>query len=139
MKTPQELFDHTVRHLAKQGRRAVGNMGLCALRSSDGKHSCAIGCHIPYELYKPEMEGQLGALNSEDCDPDQWKVLSAAGIGEDSVGLMMDLQRTHDGCDLRHWHCSLRTVGHLHGLAMGVFDEPAVKAQFAALDRMERG
>lgn len=134
MKTPQELFDITVRHLAKQGKPAqIGHM--CALRSEDGKLSCAIGCHIPDELYKPEMDDKIGSLAAllGAIDPDTQSVLSAAGIGEDSVDLMADLQNVHDGCTPDLWCGAFRAAGFSKSLSLAVFDEPDVKAQFDVL------
>lgn len=57
----QEVFDTVVRHLGKQGERAVAydaydEGSRCVYRASDGK-KCAVGCLIPDEMYKPEMEG----------------------------------------------------------------------------------
>lgn len=55
--TPQEFFTKTVQHLRKQGHRALGADGRCAYRAPNGD-MCAIGCHIPDELYDPQMEGK---------------------------------------------------------------------------------
>lgn len=54
--TPQDLFEAVVRHLAQQGRQAIGVNGWCAYRGSNGA-MCAIGCLIPDSLYDPRVEG----------------------------------------------------------------------------------
>ncbi|MGQ7794513.1 hypothetical protein ACUN0C_19080 [Faunimonas sp. B44] len=52
----QEAFDFVVRHLFKQGERAVAEGGGCLYRGPDGT-KCAVGCLIPDELYTPRLEG----------------------------------------------------------------------------------
>lgn len=57
MKSKQEIFDTVVNHLHKQGKPAeVGN--TCRYRTEDGL-MCAVGCLIPDDKYKPEMEGHV--------------------------------------------------------------------------------
>lgn len=54
--TNQEIFDKVATHLLSQGKRsALGGVG-CAYRG-DGGLQCAIGCLIPDELYRYELEG----------------------------------------------------------------------------------
>lgn len=45
-----------IRHLRKQGRKAEGPDGKCMYRAPNGDR-CAVGCIIPDEQYKPDMEG----------------------------------------------------------------------------------
>lgn len=59
--TPQEFFDSTVTHLRRQGKPAVTKYGKCKYRAAGGL-KCAIGFHIPNELYSRTMEGR-GADN----------------------------------------------------------------------------
>jgi hypothetical protein len=54
--TEQEIFDTVVRHLKKQGRRAV-DRGQCVYRHPEGL-KCAVGCLISDAEYYPRMEGQ---------------------------------------------------------------------------------
>lgn len=51
----QEMFEKVYEHLFTQGERAV-HMGCCRYRIDNGM-TCAIGCLIPDDLYRPEMEG----------------------------------------------------------------------------------
>jgi len=53
--TEQEIFDAVVRHLKKQGRRAL-NKDQCVYRGSNGL-KCAVGCLISDAEYTPSMEG----------------------------------------------------------------------------------
>ena len=83
--TDQELFDRVVTHLAKQGRRAMARVA-CLYRTPDGL-KCAIGCLIPDEKYRAEME----------LDPDIWEeVMEVAGISDEQDWLARQLQRSHD-------------------------------------------
>jgi hypothetical protein len=55
-KDMQSVFDFIVRHLFKQGKRAIGKYG-CAYRVPDTNFKCAIGCLIPDDLYVKDIEG----------------------------------------------------------------------------------
>jgi hypothetical protein len=61
--TKQELFNKVVGHLAQQKRRSathrLGVADMCCYRAmiGDATLKCAVGCLIPDEHYKPEMEG----------------------------------------------------------------------------------
>lgn len=83
--TPQEAFDSTVRHLKAQGCAATNDAGTCVYRSPTGL-KCAMGFHIPDELYNPEFEGKSASYVIDhlhlDYDP----------------RLMDDLQIAHDYC-----------------------------------------
>ena len=52
----QEFFDKTLAHLRQQGVRSAQG-ARCLYRGPDGT-KCAIGFHIPDELYESEMEGK---------------------------------------------------------------------------------
>ena len=55
----QDIYDTVARHLLTQGRPATNVLTVCCFRAPDGT-SCAIGCLIPNELYKPELELRWG-------------------------------------------------------------------------------
>lgn len=52
---PQEIFDTVVRHLAQQGGPAKDGNGDCVYRGQNNT-KCAVGCLIPDEMYRPEMD-----------------------------------------------------------------------------------
>lgn len=64
MKTDQQFYDETINHLRRQKVKSIrrsmedeyGVSTICAYRGDNGT-TCAIGCHIPDELYDPSMEG----------------------------------------------------------------------------------
>lgn len=56
--TNQEAFDRVVAHARAQGRKAIEpGKNTCRYRTSDGL-MCFVGCLIPDEQYRPELEGQ---------------------------------------------------------------------------------
>ncbi len=56
LKTEQEIFDYVCQHLAKQGRSAVDQGGLCRYRMEDGR-MCAVGCLLTDEEAERTGEG----------------------------------------------------------------------------------
>ena len=84
----QEFFDKTMEHLRKQGvPSAQGDR--CLYRGPAGT-KCAIGFHIPDELYEPEMEG-IGVGNLLGHYPKLRPLFE--GVSE---GLMVEFQVLHD-------------------------------------------
>ena len=69
-------------------RRALGGVGVshCMYRTKTGDR-CAVGCLIPEDRYKPDMEG-LGVGDRH---------LNAAGVHPSLLPLMSCLQSAHDG------------------------------------------
>lgn len=51
----QQFFDITAKHLFEQGVQAVDNHDNCKYRGPNGT-KCAVGVHIPDELYDPMMD-----------------------------------------------------------------------------------
>lgn len=106
--TQQEFFNITALHLIQQGRQAKGQ-AFCLYRGPNGT-KCAIGAHIPDELYLPEME----ASNSNEA----WsaiKVLKHIGYTETVFGLGEELQGIHD--DDEAWTSPETLKGRLARLA----------------------
>jgi hypothetical protein len=57
MNTMQQEFDAVVQHLYRQGRPSFED-DHCKYRTEDGL-MCAVGCRIPNEMYKPEMDNSI--------------------------------------------------------------------------------
>lgn len=101
----QTLFNVTYVGLAKQGWQRSTHAGstTCLYRGAKGRR-CAMGFHIPDELYTLNMEG-LGARstefkewydvveNTEDNIGDRW-ILTP--VGQAQRELMAEMQRMHD-------------------------------------------
>ena len=84
----QEFFDKTLAHLKQQGVRSAQGAS-CLYRGPDGT-KCAIGFHIPDELYESEMEGK-GVGNLLVHYPELKPLFEGV-----SDGLMIELQGLHD-------------------------------------------
>jgi hypothetical protein len=66
--------------------------GTCVYRSEDGKLRCGVGCLIPDDLYRPEMEGaSVGDLMDEPMETEL-----AAYLGVENVSLLSKVQLLHD-------------------------------------------
>lgn len=92
----QQVFNKVVKHLIKQGRRAVenGTGTSCKYRGDKGT-SCAVGCLISDSYYNRSMEGS-GIL---DNPPAQRAVLRSLKRKVDKsilFRLLRDLQEVHD-------------------------------------------
>jgi len=85
--TLQEIYNTSKAHLLKQGVKAEGQFHprkppIPVYRLPNGL-KCAIGCHIPDELYDPKME-KKGIIRLIKDFPDQMKSV----FGEDVAGFM---------------------------------------------------
>lgn len=112
-KTAQEIFDKVATHLLKQQAKSRrldaedGNL-FCAYRGQGESQglSCAVGCLIPDEEYKTDMEGEnIDSLMASG-------LLSAQLVTEFTHhhDLLVDLQRLHDNADVDDWKKSLERV-----------------------------
>ena len=107
----QEVFDKTVNHLRKQGRKAMDDEGRCKYRTWDNLR-CAVGCHIPDEYYSPALEGT--SIYTAD---DNWEFLmEALGFSEDEFKLLSDLQKTHDNESVGNWEPDFKRVAKKYQL-----------------------
>lgn len=116
--TDRELFDRIAGHLLAQGRRAELRWAadpICRYRMNHPEHgvlTCAVGCLVPEDRYRPEMEGipftneqlrtvlaAVGAL--ADADP---------GWDDPRVDLLCNLQGVHDRVEPRLWPEVLRRL-----------------------------
>lgn len=90
MRTAQELFDISAKHLLTQGKQAATEAGECKYRGPD-KTMCAVGCLIPEHEYHPLMEGSVIHLIRDG-------VLTPERLSEfqTHLELLRDLQRVHD-------------------------------------------
>lgn len=106
----QEIFDKVVIHLDTQGRRASDpGIAGCFYRTPDGL-SCAVGCLIPDNEYKPEMEcGSVYALVRSFP-----RVPSIAAVAP-NVDLLYSLQIVHDSS--YNWENRLTMVMKLEAVA----------------------
>ncbi len=130
--TNQEILDYVTAHLRNQGRRSVASanatcfMGACLYRGPDGL-SCAVGCLIPDEEYRPDMERRFDEL--VDKFPRIGIYLRLAESCQRKQ-ILMNLQRIHDNHE--HWNrdgFSARGEGRIRFLAQTfglVYQPPAL-------------
>lgn len=95
--TSQEFFDKTVRHLHEQGKQAVDVRGACKYRIMVGGQMlmCALGCHIPDEIYTPKMEGKGVLVLMREFS-------ELENIMPPGIDLLWQLQSAHDSTD--NWY-----------------------------------
>ncbi len=116
----QEFFTKTVTHLRQQGAKSflrnldgtpmMGEMRpQCAYR--DGPRSCAVGCHIPDDLYDSSLEGVTvySIMRKPDLSP-IW-----SGVHPDLLGCM---QSVHDLRKLKDWEQAFADVANSWGLEL---------------------
>lgn len=122
----QELFDHIARHLLAQDRRSTTSAddpGTCAYRGLHGR-TCAVGCVIPDELYREEMDFPVLKTPTDVAGLIAHDLLPESLLPHRS--LLRDLQSTHDHCgDLgrRALASALREDAETHGLSDAVLRE----------------
>lgn len=113
MRTAQELYETSVKHLRKQKQKSYktlpngehGEQYACQYRSPDG-HRCAIGCLIPDSDYKPEMEGKdLDDLLRGDLLP-----LKLAAEFHKHRRMLALLQFVHDQKPITDWESQFRMM-----------------------------
>lgn len=108
----QEIFDKVVDHLLTQGARSRYH-GDCQYHAPDGR-KCAIGCLIPAERYKPEVEGHSARAVAL-AWPDVFEPGVAAWMLDDPR-LTRDLQWVHDCQEPHHWATELLWLARLYNL-----------------------
>ena len=91
--TAQEVFDKVVEHLARQKIPATNGGDGCMLRTGGGL-MCAVGCLIPEEDYRPEMEDH-SAVQVVDARDNIFSIWLKHNYG-DHINLLDKLQSIHD-------------------------------------------
>jgi hypothetical protein len=92
MKTNQQVFDFVATHLFAQGRQAKDIDGSCMYRSPEG-NACAVGCLIPDDMYKSEMEFR-GVVRL--VETAALRGYTVPDLIKDKISLLYKLQQTHD-------------------------------------------
>jgi hypothetical protein len=104
----QEFFDKTVKHLLTQNEKAENKKGECRYHAAKGL-MCAMGCHIPDEFYKTDMEGfEIGKVLTD--FPEIKKFFPKA------PRLREDLQIVHDYSMPIAWEGELKELAKYYRL-----------------------
>lgn len=130
--TKQETFDRVAAHLLTQNRQAQAVYGdpkwapyvelACAYRG-DGGTMCAVGCLIPDDRYRPELEGGIvvpllgvaGTPLYEPSDKDMVITRLVEELGH-NLYLCAALQNVHDNYPPEEWRHRLAVVAHAENL-----------------------
>lgn len=98
----QFIFDVVYTHLMKQQQRSTSDEGGCYYKIDS--LMCAIGCLIPDNLYKEEMEGK----SVEDLLTDHKGL--AKYIKPQTIDLLAELQTVHDKRPVSMWKKELEYI-----------------------------
>ncbi len=111
MMTLQEIYSKVRAHLLTQGQksRVGGARGSCKYRTPGGL-KCAIGCLIPDDCYSPQLEGQILIISDDITN------LITELYGEQSLGLLYELQVLHDGTEADTWEEGLNELAAEYNL-----------------------
>lgn len=124
--TEQEIFDKSARHLLTQMRKARDSMG-CVYISPDNL-KCAVGCFFADGADTFALEGRpvryLISLG----------VLREAGLWEEHLPLLSDLQEVHDKNEPHTWREHLITLARKYVLSAKVIEEPDIAHVVDELD-----
>jgi hypothetical protein len=114
----QAVFNKVAEHLLTQNVRCIGVDNRCAYRDPDTGRRCAIGCLIPDELYKEEMEG-WGITDLLITNSPLSKALDV--VTEEDWDFLAGLQNIHDRGMVSEWRDCLWKYAEDNGLK---FDFP---------------
>ena len=102
--TKQQVFDRVAQHLLAQMEKSEAD-GCCLYRGPGGL-KCAIGCLIPDECYRDDME----QISAEDLNRRFPVEMHKAGLARINVEFLLRLQEVHDWAPTKEWHDRLWTL-----------------------------
>lgn len=102
----QETFENVVRHLYAQGHPAMDESGACLYRGPNGT-KCAVGCLIPDDLYKRQMDEDGGSvLNLLPMFPELWELFDVRdNNNKEWQDFLHQLQLAHDCQSFKSFEC----------------------------------
>lgn len=108
----QEIFDRTAKHLLAQGQRAKApcDYGSSSVYRTEDGLKCAIGCHIPDDLYEPWIDEKR--LDVEILPS---KFLPGINVNQ-HLELLVVLQECHDTRLPNTWYIYLANIARVYGL-----------------------
>lgn len=109
--TLEEFFSKTVKHLLSQKRRSVKGRKTIAIHGDNNLKS-AIGCHIPTELYKQEMEGKLKCNKNNPWPPEHFPELKPYFPDGTTLArrVLGNLERMHNRFDPSQWEMHSKLI-----------------------------
>ena len=106
----REIFYKVEKHLLKQNEKSMDSGSWCMYRSDNGL-SCAVGCLMTDDIYRPSFEGESVRDSSimEALTP-------IVGVNEDKrelkLYLLRELQVVHDESQPTCWASNLAKIKH---------------------------
>ena len=126
MKTTRDLIDYVRNHLVAQGERCANEHGNCLYKC--GTKSCAIGCLIDDDLYRPDFEGN----SVMHCNVAMAiSVTHRIALSDDQLRVLRKLQFIHDEREPKHW--STHIAQYVSDLEPNVLDEPLKRANYMSV------
>ena len=109
----REIFYKVEKHLLKQNERSLktSDSGSGCMYRSNGGLSCAVGCLMTDDIYRPSFEGESVRDSSimEALTP-------IVGVNEDKrvlkLFLLRELQKVHDEGSVVDWAGGLAKIKH---------------------------
>ena len=123
MKTTRDLIDYVRNHLVAQGERCANERGNCRYRF--GTKSCAIGCLIDDDLYRPDFEGQSAMHDSVVM---AIQITHRIALSDEQLYVLLRLQFIHDEREPKHW--STIIAQYVSDLEPSVLDEELMPAKY---------
>lgn len=106
--TAQQIFNRVVKHLRKQGHKALGPDGLCVYLASNGD-KCAAGCLISKKEYSRSMEHKVFSYALSLFGPSSLKQKVKG-----QLNLIASLQNVHDTHHPDDWEKELQKVALMY-------------------------
>lgn len=110
----QELLDITVGHLRQQNKKALDKTLRCVFHTKEGL-KCAIGAHIPDDMYNPRMEF-CNIYELVEDSPILETLL--AFKTKENMHFMMKLQRIHDRYSVDEWETQFNIFASEYNLKL---------------------
>ena len=126
MKTTRDLINYVRNHLVAQGERCANERGNCLYKC--GTKSCAIGCLIDDDLYRPDFEGNSAMHHSIVM---AIQVTHRIALSREQLYALLRLQYIHDQREPKHWN--MHIAEYVSYLKPSVLDEELKPAKYMSV------
>lgn len=114
--TKQEIFDKVAKHLIKQNCKSLDDITGCCYRGVNNT-MCAVGCLIKDEFYNESLENKT----VRNTYVKEALKFSGIDVEDDSIiGMLIELQDTHDCNDVKYWRDHLTDCAKFRGLLYNI-------------------
>jgi len=126
MKTTRDLINYVRNHLVAQGERCANERGNCLYKC--GTKSCAVGCLIDDDLYRPDFEGNSAMHDSVVM---AIQITHRIALSDEQLYVLLRLQFIHDQREPNHW--STIIAQYVSDLEPSVLNEPLKPAKYMSV------